>query len=113
MKMKEGNTSSSGSKPASALSTFFRKLKRRKVFRVAVVYAIFGWVILQVAQAIEATLNLPDWTDTLIVVLVIIGFPIALIVAWALELTPEGVKRTEALEVKRPKNLPQQNLSPQ
>jgi|GEM_PF-2926478 len=87
------------SKPDSALGTFFRELRRRKVFQVAVVYAVVGWVILQVAQAIEATLHLPAWTDTLIVVLVIIGCPIALIVTWALELTPEGVKRTEAQDL--------------
>jgi hypothetical protein len=87
------------SKPDSALGTFFRELRRRKVLRVAVVYAVVGWVLIQVAQTIFPTLHLPAWTVTLVVVFVFIGFPIALIVAWALELTPEGVKRTEALDL--------------
>ncbi|GAG19838.1 unnamed protein product, partial [marine sediment metagenome] len=86
------------SKPASSLSTFLRELRRRKVFQVAVVYAIVGWLLIQVAETIFPRLHLPDWSVTLVIVLVFIGFPIALIVAWALELTPEGVKRTEDAE---------------
>lgn len=86
-------------KPGSSVGTFFRELRRRKVFQVAVVYAVVGWVILQVAQLVIPALHLPHWTLTFILVLVIIGFPIALIVAWALELTPEGVKRTEARDL--------------
>ena len=89
------------SKPASPLKTFFKELRRRKVFRVAVVYAVVGWVIIQVVETIFPRLHLPDWSITLVIVFVIIGFPIAIIVAWALELTPEGVKRIEALEKER------------
>ena len=85
-------------KPASSSGTFLRELKRRKVFRVAAVYAIAGWLIIQIAQTVFPALHLPAWTVTFIVVLLIIGFPIALILAWAFELTPEGVKRTEAAE---------------
>ncbi len=85
-------------KPASSISTFLRELKRRKVFRVAAVYAIAGWLILQVVETIFPRLNLPDWSITFVIVFVIIGFPIALILAWAFELTPEGVKHTEAAE---------------
>ncbi len=86
------------SKQPSALGTFFKELRRRKVFQVAVVYAVVGWILIQVADTIVPRLHLPDWTPTLVIFLVIIGFPIALIVAWAFELTPEGVKRTEAAE---------------
>ncbi len=87
------------SKPASGLSTFFKELRRRKVFQVAVVYAVVGWLLIQVADTIVPLLQLPLWTPTFILVIIIIGFPIALIVAWALELTPEGVKRTEARDL--------------
>lgn len=85
--------------PGSSLGNFFRELRRRKVFQVAVVYAVVGWLIIQVVETIFPRLHLPDWSITLVIVFVIIGFPIALIVAWALELTPEGVKRTEALDL--------------
>ena len=86
------------SKPASSISTFLRELRRRKVFQVTVVYAVVGWLIIQIVETIFPRLHLPDWSITLVIVFVIIGFPIALIVAWAFELTPEGVKRTEAAE---------------
>ena len=89
-------------KPASSSDTFFRELKRRKVFRVAVVYAVAGWLIIQIAQTIFPILHLPSWTVTFMTVLIILGFPIALILAWAFELTPEGVKRTEAAEGELP-----------
>jgi len=69
------------------------ELKRRNVFRVGVAYAIVGWLLVEVAHTAFPTLQLPDWTTTLVTVLVIMGFPLALIVAWAFELTPEGIKR--------------------
>ncbi|HXI86314.1 MAG TPA: hypothetical protein VNH64_02565, partial [Parvularculaceae bacterium] len=73
---------------------FIDELKRRNVFRVAGVYAVVGWVLIQVVVAIKAPLHLPDWTDTFFVVLVLTGFPVALVLAWAFELTPEGMKLT-------------------
>ena len=69
------------------------ELKRRNVFRVGVAYAIVGWLLLEVASVIFPGLHLPDWTLTFLIVLVVAGFPLALIVAWAFELTPEGIKR--------------------
>jgi TolB-like protein len=69
------------------------ELKRRNVFRVGVAYAIVGWLLVEVAHTAFPTLQLPDWTTTLVTVLVIMGFPLALIVAWAFEMTPEGIKR--------------------
>ncbi len=73
------------------------ELKRRNIFRVASVYVLTGWMIIRVAMTFEATLNLPAWFDTVITSLIIIGFPVALIFAWAFELTPDGMKRTESV----------------
>jgi TolB-like protein/DNA-binding winged helix-turn-helix (wHTH) protein/Flp pilus assembly protein TadD len=66
-------------------------LQRRRVFRVAVVYAVCAWLIIQVAETVFPALLIPAWGQTLVVMLVIIGFPIALIFAWAFQITPEGV----------------------
>lgn len=81
----------------STLRSFLRELKRRSVFRVAVVYAIVAWVVVQVAALTFPALHLPPWTVTLVVVLALSGFPIALVLAWAFEVTPKGVRRTEPL----------------
>jgi TolB-like protein/tetratricopeptide (TPR) repeat protein len=72
------------------------ELKRRKVFRVAVVYVATAFVILQAADIMLPRLGVPDWAMSLVVVLVVLGFPLALILAWALELTPEGIRKTDA-----------------
>ncbi len=76
---------------------FFAELKRRNVIRVAGVYIVVGWILVQVATALEESIGLPAWFDGLIVALLLIGLPVALIFAWAFELTPEGVVRTEAV----------------
>jgi len=73
---------------------YFEELKRRNVFRVAGVYAVAAWLLVQVVVAVEAPLSLPAWTDTLVIVLFGVGLPIALILAWAFEMTPEGMKLT-------------------
>ena len=77
--------------------SFFGELKRRNVTRVAGVYIVVGWLLVQVATALEESIGLPPWFDGLIVALLLIGLPVALIFAWAFELTPEGVVRTEAV----------------
>ncbi len=69
------------------------ELKRRNVFRVGVAYAIVAWLLIEITATTFPILKLPDWSVTLVTVLVLIGFPLALIVAWAFELTPEGLKR--------------------
>ncbi|MBW2694347.1 MAG: tetratricopeptide repeat protein [Deltaproteobacteria bacterium] len=74
------------------------ELKRRNVFRVGVAYAIVGWLLLEVASVIFPGLHLPDWTLTFLIVLVVAGFPLALILAWAFELTPEGIKRDKDID---------------
>ena len=78
------------------------ELKRRKVFRVAGVYAVVAFVVVQVADIVFPALHLPAWTVTLVVALAILGFPIALVLAWALEVTPDGVKRTEPAPTRAP-----------
>ena len=72
---------------------FFGELKRRNVYKVAVAYAIVGWLVMQVASTVVPALHLPDTITTAVVVLTLLGFPIALVLAWAFELTPEGIKR--------------------
>src|SRR5881275_2549033 len=74
---------------------FFSELKRRNVYKVAVAYAVIGWLVMQVASTIIPALHLPETITTAVVVLTLLGFPIALVLAWAFELTPEGIKRTE------------------
>ncbi len=73
------------------------ELKRRKVVRVAVVYAATGFVVLQAADIMLPRLAVPEWAMSLIVLLLVLGFPVALVLAWALEVTPDGIKRTETV----------------
>src|SRR5437667_12902016 len=77
---------------------FFAELKRRNVYKVAVAYAVVGWVIAQIATQIFPFLEIPNWVVRLVIVLIAIGFPIALVIAWAFEATPEGIKRTEVAD---------------
>jgi TolB-like protein/Tfp pilus assembly protein PilF len=77
---------------------FFAELKRRNVYKVAVAYAVVGWLIAQIATQIFPFLEIPNWVVRLIIVLIAIGFPIALVIAWAFEATPEGIKRTEVAD---------------
>ena len=83
----------------------FSELKRRNVYKVAVAYAVVAWLVIQVTATIVPALHLPDGLTTGIVVVVLIGFPIALVIAWAFEMTPEGLKRTE--DVLPDQHLPQ------
>src|SRR5437899_5016843 len=78
---------------------FFAELKRRNVYKVAVAYAVVGWVIAQIATQIFPFLEIPNWVVRLVIVLIAIGFPIALVIAWAFEATPEGVRRTEDVDL--------------
>ena len=75
---------------------FFAELKRRNVYKVAVAYAVVGWLLVQVTTQVFPIFEIPNWAMRLIVLAIIVGFPIALIIAWAFELTPEGIKRTES-----------------
>jgi TolB-like protein len=75
--------------------SFLGELKRRKVFQVAAVYGVTAWLLVQIASTIETPLRLPDWFDTFVIVLVILGFPIALIMSWSFDLTPQGLVRDD------------------
>src|SRR5438105_1254205 len=78
---------------------FFAELKRRNVYKVALAYAIVGWLLVQVATQVFPFLEIPNWVVRLVIALVAIGFPIALVIAWAFEATPEGIKRTENVDL--------------
>ena len=75
-------------------NNFFSELKRRKVYKVAVAYAAIGWLLIQIATTTFPVLQIPAWAMRLVVVLVLLGFPIALVLAWAYEMTPDGIRRT-------------------
>jgi len=77
------------------LGSFFAELKRRNVYKVAVAYAVVGWLLIQVATQVFPFFEIPNWGVRLAVLLIVVGFPIALVIAWAFELTPGGIKRTE------------------
>ena len=76
----------------------FGELKRRNVYKVAAAYAVVGWLLMQIATQVFPFFEIPNWGIRLVVLIIALGFPIALIIAWAFELTPEGVKRTEVAD---------------
>lgn len=78
----------------TGLAGLWDEIKRRHVFRVAAVYAVVAWLVVQVVVATFDPLNLPAWSKTVVVVAALVGFPIAVVVAWAFEWTPAGVRRT-------------------
>src|SRR5476651_1763490 len=77
---------------------FFAELKRRNVYKVAVAYAVVGWLLVQIATQVFPFFEIPNWAVRLVVLVIMIGFPIALVIAWAFELTPGGLKRTEDVD---------------
>ena len=83
------------------MGKLFDELKRRKVFRVAGVYAVVAWVLIQVANNLVPALQLPAWTNSFIVLLLLIGFPIAIILAWAYEVTPDGIRSDAAAQTQQ------------
>src|SRR5207247_10305654 len=80
------------------LKKFFAELKRRNVYKVAIAYAIVAWLLLQAASILFPTFEAPPWTMKVFVALIALGFPIALVLACAFELTPEGIKRAEDVD---------------
>ena len=74
---------------------FLAELRRRRVIRIAIVYAIAGWVVIEVASTMLPGLNLPGWTVTLVIALVVLGFPITFLMAWMFDVGPRGIERTE------------------
>ena len=78
--------------------SFFEELKRRNVIRVAIAYAIAAWLMIEISATTFPMLRLPEWSATLVTVLLMIGLPVALIFAWAFELTPEGLKKEKDID---------------
>ena len=87
------------------MGNFWGELKRRNVFKVAATYAIVSWIALQVADVVFPALNVPPWVLSLLTVLLLIGFPTALLLSWAFELTPDGIKPTAEV-------APEQSIRP-
>jgi len=80
------------------LHSFFTELKRRNVYKIAIAYGVVAWLLLQAASILFPTFEAPPWTMKVFVTVAALGFPVALIIAWAFELTPEGLKRTEVAD---------------
>ena len=80
---------------AMNLQNFLGELKRRHVYRVAIAYGIVAWLLVQVATQVFPFFEIPTWIVRLVVLLTVLGFPVALVVAWAFEMTPEGIRRAE------------------
>jgi len=83
----------------SNLGQFWQELKRRKVVRVIAMYAGVAYIIIELVSNITEPLHLPDWTSTLVILLLAIGFPITAILSWIFDVTPEGLKKTEPVKV--------------
>jgi TolB-like protein len=83
------------------IDNFFAEVKRRNVYKVAVAYAVVGWLLVQVATQVFPFLEIPNGVVRLVIALVAIGFPISLVIAWAFESTPEGIKRTAVADAAR------------
>jgi adenylate cyclase len=83
--------------PVGATRGFLAELQRRRVIRVLVLYAVVGWIVIEVASVVLPALNLPPWAVTLVIVLVALGLPIALTLAWAVDIGPGGLQRTPPL----------------
>ncbi len=92
------------------IDNFFAELKRRNVYKVAVAYAVVGWLLVQVATQVFPFFEIPNWAVRLVVLLIIVGFPIALVIAWAFELTPEGLKRTEDVDLAASARHPRKHI---
>jgi len=80
------------------IDSFFAELRRRNVYKVAVAYIVAGWALSQGIAQVFPVFDIPNWVIRLIVLLIIIGLPIALVLAWMFELTPQGIKRTETAD---------------
>src|SRR5437773_7400417 len=81
--------------------SFFSELKRRRVYSVAVAYVVVAWLLIQVATQVFPFFSIPNWIVRLIVLLLIVGLPIAVACSWAFELTPEGIKREQEVDHSR------------
>ena len=81
------------------MAGLLQEMKRRNVVRVGVAYIIVGWVVVQIGQLLFESFGTPDWVIKTVIVLIALGFPFALLFAWAFELTPDGLKKTREVDV--------------
>ena len=77
------------------MNSFIAELKRRKVHRVAIAHAVAAWLLIQIATQVFPFFEIPNWAVRLIVLVLVLGFPIALTLSWIFDLTPQGIRRTE------------------
>ena len=77
------------------IDNFFAELKRCNVYKVAIAYVVVGWLLVQVATQVFPFFEIPNWAVRLVVLAIVMGFPVALVIAWAFELAPQGLKSTE------------------
>jgi len=91
--------------PPTKLSQFWQELKRRKIIKVIAMYAATSFIIMEAGDIMLPRLGLPDWTVTFIIILLIVGFPIAIILSWIFDVTPEGIRKTEPFEVTAEKEV--------
>jgi TolB-like protein/Flp pilus assembly protein TadD len=96
---------------SDALKQFFVELKRRKVYRVAVGYIVVAWVLVQVATQVFPFFEVPNWTVRLVILGLCLGFPIAVILAWAYDITPTGIKRTEEVAPPPAPEVPEKSIA--
>ena len=101
-----------GQRRETSISDFFAELRRRRVIRVIVLYAIAGWVVIEVTSTVLPGLNLPDWTTTLVILLVALGFVIAVMLAWAFDIGPGGIQRTPKVSSSDPEPPSATSASP-
>src|SRR4030095_12891304 len=80
------------------MSNFFSELKRRNVYKVAVAYVVVAWLLIQAASIFFPAFDAPAWMMKIFIIVIIFGFPVALIFSWAFEITPEGIKRESEVE---------------
>lgn len=84
------------------MASIWKELKRRKVVRVAVTYAVVGWLLVEVSSTVFPIVQLPDWAIAFVTILILLGFPLAIILSWAYELTPDGLKRDSDVHRSQP-----------
>src|SRR5437763_4049134 len=77
---------------------FFTELKRRKVYRLAVAYAVVSWLLIQIATQVFPFFEIPTWSVRLVIIALVLGFPVALLLSWAFDLTPAGIRRTDDID---------------
>src|SRR5437588_2455392 len=92
---------------------FFAELKRRKVYRVAAAYAVASWLLIQIATQVFPFFDIPSWAVRLVVVVLCLGFPIALILAWIFDITPQGIRRTDEVSAEDKRKPPTEIQIPQ